>query len=64
MTITSFSCVCRGGGVKENSESEQGITIRVDSDAPLLHHILKVFNPEIVSEYYVIGAIHGQLCIV
>jgi hypothetical protein len=38
--------------MKENTVSEQGITIQVDGEAPLLHHILKAFSPEHVSDYY------------
>ncbi len=37
--------------------SEQGITIQVDSDAPLLHHILKAYSPEHVSDYYCEGCL-------
>jgi hypothetical protein len=51
-TTTSFSCECRGVWMKENTVSEQGITIQVDSDEPLLHHILKAFSPEHVSDNY------------
>ena len=48
---TTFPCACQAEWKRERRVSEQEIMISVDSEAPLIHHVLAAFNPETVTDY-------------
>jgi uncharacterized UBP type Zn finger protein len=48
---TTFPCACQTEWKRERKVSEQEIMISVDSEAPLIHHVIAAFNPEAVTDY-------------
>ena len=48
---TIFPCACRAERTRERTVCEREITISVDSEATLIHHILRAFSPEHVYDY-------------
>jgi hypothetical protein len=52
---TTFPCACQAEWRRERRVSGQEIMISVDSEAPLIYHVLAAFNPEAVTDYVKIG---------
>ena len=48
---TTFPCACQAESERKRRESEQEIMISVNSVAPLIHHVLAAFSPEVIADY-------------
>ncbi len=48
---TTFSCTCMRFRTRETRVCERGISISLHNDQPLIHHILREFQPENVNGY-------------